>query len=208
MKGLLLKDLYALKKQAKVILAMAAFYVFYAVIMKNFSMLASMIVVVCAILPITTISYDEFCHWDRYMLSTPVSRRTAVLSKYVFAVLLDLAGVALVMAVGAVIRLFSDVVSSREVFAVPLGVGAAALIFISVILPVIFRFGVEKGRLFMMAMIFLPVMLIVLLSRSGLTLLPDEIQIKTVACAGAAVIAVLMFISIRLSVHIYNNKEF
>ena len=88
MKGLLRKDLYMMKNTFG---TLAAFMLVYAVIGyygANASMLSAILAIIIMMLPANSISYDEFYHWDRYVLTMPVSRRMVVRSKYVLCLLL------------------------------------------------------------------------------------------------------------------------
>lgn len=48
--------------------------------------MGAMIMVMCAILPTTFMSYDEKAKWDKYALSMPLSRDDMVISKYIISI--------------------------------------------------------------------------------------------------------------------------
>ncbi len=91
MKGLIIKDLISLKGQSKVLLVLAGFYLFIAITSDNPAVFGGIVSVVCATLPITTMALDERVSWDRYALTTPVSRSTIVFSKYLLGIILTVA---------------------------------------------------------------------------------------------------------------------
>ncbi|MDO4541082.1 MAG: ABC-2 transporter permease, partial [Syntrophomonadaceae bacterium] len=142
MKGLLLKDYYTLLKQMKIFLLMIIVFS----MMPNLS-LACFAVVYAAMLPITVLGYDERAKWDSLAVMMPYSTRNIVLSKYVLGYI-AIAGAA-VISMGAQL-----VIGAVQHNTAPAGenllvVGAAsglALLFIALNLPLMFRLGVENGR--------------------------------------------------------------
>ena len=141
MKGLLLKDWYVLIGGAKRLLFLIALYI----VIGEFSAgIGSVGVLLCAMLPTSCMSYDERSKWDRYALSMPVSVRDLVVSKYLLGYLALLAG--------AVLKLI--------VMLLPFGEGgdyaslalilAVTLLYMAVQFPILFKFGVENGRIWMM----------------------------------------------------------
>lgn len=148
MKALMLKDLYVLWKQAKAFLILI---LVFAAVPNSFN--STFAVVYAAMLPYTAMAYDERSKWDQLAMMMPYTDRDIVLSKYVFGWLATLAAAVLSLllqaAVGAVIHHAGS------------GAGLMALAFcasvciLDIALPVMFRFGVERGRLAMFLVIFL-----------------------------------------------------
>jgi len=211
MKGLIIKDLIALKKQVKIFLVLAAFYIVYSFMMKNTGMFGAMITLLCVMMTITTMSYDEHYKWDRYALSLPISRKTVVISKYVLGIMLDLAAVVIVAPASAVIGSAVGEIKISESFTASLAIGGVALFFLSVIFPIIFKFGVEKGRMLMAAIFFVPTILVMLISSFKIALPSKQMLEKLVIylpfVLPVIVIGVLL-ISIYISIGIYTRKEF
>lgn len=81
------------------------------------------------------------------------------------------------------------------------------MVIMSVIFPLIFKFGVEKGRIFMMIVLFAPTALILLLSKLEISM-PDEKTIQSLLYLSPIVAAVIFIASIYISMSIYNKKEF
>lgn len=206
MKGLMIKDFFVIRKQAKVLVGLLIFYLVYATATKAVSMLA-MITLLCVMMPITTMAYDEKNKWDKYVLSMPVSRRTLVLSKYFFGIMLDLTGIVLVALISMIMVFFSDEMIITEVLLMSVTFGAIGLVFLAIMLPILFKFGVEKGRLLMMLVIFTPVILGMLLPKLGIAP-PSEQTLKLLAYAAPVIIFFVVLISIKISIAIYNKKEF
>lgn len=207
MKGLLFKDLFTLRKQGKVYLLLVVFYVFYSMLMKNVSMLSAMLTILCAIAPITTLAYDENCKWDRYALSMPISRKMIVLSKYVFGLLLLLISMAIVTPLSMVVVSYTREMKMMPTFMITLVVNGIAVLFLSVLLPLLFKFGVEKGRLFMFMIFFIPMAIAYLYNKMNLSL-PSKETLKILGYLSPVFLVIILLISITISIKIYEKKEF
>lgn len=207
MKGLIIKDLIALKKQGKIMLLLAAFYIVYSISTKNISMLGVMVAVFCVMLPISSMAYDEYCKWDRYALSMPISGKTIVLSKYVLGILLDLVGIVIIAPTSAVIVKFSGEMSIGRSLLVSFAIGEIALVFLSIILPIFFKFGVEKGRMLMITVILAPTVLAFLVKRLNIKL-PSEHNLELLAYISPIITVAVFLLSVYISIKIYSKKEF
>ena len=147
MKALIIKDTYVIWRQMK----------YFLILILIFSALPSgfnnaFAVIYTSMLPYTALAYDERSKWDQLAAMMPYSTRDVVLSKYVFgwlciggaAVLSGLLQMALSLVVD---RVFLPGVMVLSVL------GAVCILAIS--LPLMFRLGVERGRLGMFLIIFL-----------------------------------------------------
>ena len=147
MKALILKDTYVIWRQMK----------YFLVIILLFSALPSgfnnaFAVVYAAMLPYTALAYDERSKWEQLAAVMPYSTRDIVLGKYVFGWLCIGAAAALSLLLQAVLALVSSRAFSPAMMAMS-ALGGLCILAIS--LPVMFRFGVEKGRMAMYLIIFL-----------------------------------------------------
>lgn len=142
MKGLMWKDIYTLLKQAKFILllmvlfaclpgySMSAFAIFYG-----------------AMLPITALAYDERSKWDELAAMMPYSVKEIVGSKYVLGLLLVGGISALSIAARIVIGIIKAAPFDAEGIISILILACLSLVLLMVDLPLMFRLGVEKGRI-------------------------------------------------------------
>ena len=203
MKALLLKDFYVMWKQTRVLLLLilvfsclpGAFYPTFAV-------------VYAAILPYTAMAYDERSKWGQLAAMLPYADREIVLSKYCFGYL----AIAVAAGISLVLRTVLTAVWDRAaenlsplssiLLAICMGVGVLALT-----LPLMFRFGVEKGRLVMFLIIFL-----VCGGAGAVTGITSELSdsgryLMTLALPGAALAAVILTaVSIPLSLRMYRRR--
>lgn len=145
--GLILKDLFTLTRQALM------YIVFIAVfsLMPGYNM-ASFAVIMACMMPMTALAYDERSHWDRLAAAMPYTTAQLVLSKYLMGLMLMLCSVALGIIALPLQRLVNPDVSLPELLSVSLGALGAGMLIQGVLLPVMFRFGTEKARLFMLVL--------------------------------------------------------
>lgn len=203
MTGLILKDLLNLKRHSKMYLIIIAFYIVLGAVNGDFVMFGSMITVLAAMMPITSIAYDEKNNWDRYALTMPVSRMNLVFSRYALGLIFLAASFAITILSMATIG------KTPLIGAVAFGAGifAAGIIFMDIVLPIIFKYGVEKGRIFMMLVLFAPTGALVLISKLGFTF-PEEPPIKNLIYLIPLITAAASAASVYASIVIYGKKEF
>lgn len=203
MTGLILKDFLNLKRHSKIYFILIIFYFILGIANEDFAMFGSMITVLAAILPITSIAYDEKNNWDRYALTMPISRKDLVLSRYILGVIFLFSAFVITVPLNLILgssSFFENIIASSAILAV-------GIILMAVIFPVLFKYGVEKGRIFMMLVLFAPTGFIVLLSRLGFTL-PDAEAAKVLLYFLPVIAAAAFAVSILISVSIYRKKEF
>lgn len=203
MTGLILKDMLNLKKQGKVYLILIIFYFVLGLVNENSSMFTSMMTMVAVLIPLTAMAYDERSNWDRYALTMPISRKSMVMSKY----LLGLIFLAAAFVISILLNMFfSDMPIAENIITSLVNI-SAGLILMASIFPLLFKFGVEKGRILMMIVIFIPVAAVVMISKLGVPM-PGEEQLKHLIYYLPILGAMAFIISIYVSMRIYRKKEF
>ena len=97
---------------------------------------------------ISLLSYDEHYKWDEYSRIFPYTPRQIVGSKYLVALILQLCSLVLTGGVNTLKMVATNGFSAEELIAfLSLSIFLSA-VFASFSRPLIFRFGVSKGRLF------------------------------------------------------------
>lgn len=146
MKALIMKDACVLWKQMRI-------FVFLLAVMSvtGGAFNSVFIVVWCSMLPYTAIAYDERSHWNQLAAMMPYSRRDLVLSKYVLGWLCMAVCAAGSMALQAAATLIGR--GGPDV-SMMLGSLLTGVICLDLTLPMIFRFGVERGRMIFMLIVF------------------------------------------------------
>ncbi|WP_312811012.1 ABC-2 transporter permease [Sedimentibacter sp.] len=201
--GLIIKDLINLKKLSKIYLLILLFYFIVSMAGGNQDMFGGMIVMLAVMIPITALSYDEKNKWNRYALTMPLMRGTIVLSKYILGLIFLIAAFTLAFITNII---FTEIILYENLM-INLTTFSVGIIMISFILPIILKFGVEKGRILMMIVIFTPVAIIVMLPKLGIPAPEQEtIEMFLKYLPIAAIITYVL--SILVSVSIYKKKEF
>lgn len=152
MKGLLLKDIYNLKKVGKQYLLTLAFFVIYCYFFKNPSFFPMMTVMSFSMLVLTSLGYDEAAGFDKYVLTLPVNREDLVRCKYLLLLLLLAAGFAVGMTGNVLINLLiqGEKISFLEQITAVAAVAAVFLLVYATLLPLVFKLGVEKARMLLL----------------------------------------------------------
>lgn len=211
MKGLLLKDFCILKKQIKLMVVFVIFYAIWAVAAKMPTMMGTMVILLSIMMPISSMSYDEAGQWYRYAFSLPIPRRTLVLSKYVLGFLVSLGGL-VVSAIGNIIILaLTNGENALESWLTIIGFLELGVIFLSIIIPILFKYGVEKGRLFIVVIAVIPSLLVALLGstlKTSGTLMPSAELLQAILYSSPLFTLAIFLISFRISVRICRKKEY
>lgn len=202
MKGLLLKDWYVLVRQMKLFGVMIILFA----LIPGMSMTA-FAVMYASMLPYTSLAYDERSKWEMLAGMLPYKTGEIVLSKYVLgwittgcAALLALAAQLVVGAVGAGL-------TPEQLWTTGLTF-CMALIIMAITLPLVFRFGVEKGR-----MLFLVLFVFIMVSTVTLTqgiIETGSISAQQLASIGfLAPLAAIVFqaASVLISIRLYQKRS-
>lgn len=206
MKGILYKDFLVLKKQGVIILGCLLLYGIIALFGGDDSSIFSFAVVFLGtMLPVTALAYDEQAKWDKYALSMPVSRTEMVVSKYLLCLI--------VFAVAGILNLSVELIQKKGVIdmdavLVSLVVLSLGILYVSVMLPLLFRFGVEKGRLMILLVVFVPVGIFMLLDWAGVSMPKSDTEITALLKILPVVALAALILSVLVSVAIYQKKEF
>ena len=204
MKGMLLKELYNLKQTARIYVLLTVFWLVMGIVQRDSAYLSGLVAMVMVLIPNNAIAYDEASKWERYALTMPVLRRDLVAARYV---LMLLCGAVMTAASCLTSLLIGETLANA--LTISLGVLAIGTVLGSILLPVMTRFGVQKGRVVIMLMALLPSLLIICLRDSEIRL-PAAPSVPPMFVALGALIAalILTFVSFLITNAIYEKKEF
>lgn len=216
MTGLIMKDLLVSKRSLKAYLGIMIFYAVLTFMgVFSISFVTAFVSVMLIMLPIGAFSYDEAAKWDRYAMALPLGRRAVVGARYCFTLLVTLISLALALLSGVAVSVTGQG-SLFEVMVSAFTTLAAGLLIADILLPLCYKLGAERARPYLYAIIFIPVILVVLLAKidaidfSALnrldTLSPAAILggAALLPAAGLAALAVSYLISCRVAA----NKEY
>ncbi len=203
--GLLKKDLYVADKSGRLLLVLALI----------FSMVPSMgafgstyAMMMAVMMPLSSIAYDERCKWDRYAAMLPYRVGQLVWSKYLLSYLYTLLGGGIIV-LGAFLRGMTTGAADWKETAEMSGMLVIVMLFVTALgLPMLYRFGSEKGRLAMILCMGAGVGAAMgLMGIFGeLPKLP-EIPVPVVAAVVAVLAVGLTWLSFRMSVHFYRKRQ-
>ena len=200
MKGLLWKDFLNVKVHALHYGLCVAIFAALSVWMKNAYFFLGMMLFLSVSITISSMNFDELDRWDRFAVTSGVPRKKIVGEKYLFSAIF----VGGLFLLGSLLCLFSGV-SGQDWLSMPVYL-CVSVIIVDIILPLFFKFGVEKGRLVYIFTILVVVALSALLgflveSIGGASVLYSSVAVLALGIAG-------FFLSLKIACGIYKKKDF
>ena len=222
MKGIITKDLLGLKQVGLTMGLLMVFYLFLGFMsMKDsdggMSYFSIMALVINVMVPLSCAGYDEQCGWDSFGASLPVSKNQIVACRYIVGLIVMGFTTLVVLAANLVFEAFGGTPTGILGYLIPILV---TVFYIAIMTPIIYKFGVQKSRFIIIAVMLVPAMLIAGLgifmsnhadedsnmifdtidSIPEVPVLPAVIVLTVIAAAFYA-------LSMLLSMRIYKNKE-
>lgn len=203
MKGLLVKDFLLMIKSKKVIL----FMLFIGIIggINDISFATGYILMVLAILSLSTISYDEANHGLNTLFTLPISKSDYVKEKYLFSLIITGIGFVLVTILGCF---------SKNGFMETLIILSTALLLLALSLPFQLKEGNEKGRIVLFVVVFGCTFLFAFLNQfipkffESIETILNTMD-PTMFSVGLLITSfVLYLISMMISIRVYKNRVF
>lgn len=165
MKSLILKDLYNISHNSKVMLAMLLLFAFITLPQGGTEGYTVMCCLLCSMMVVTTFSFDENSKWTKYALVLPLSKKDYVLSKFIILLIFSLIGAAFGLVFGTVIGIVLHKFTGNlvemllyQLFIALVGL-ALSVTFGSFTIPLLFKYGAEKARMMMLLSFGLPAVL-------------------------------------------------
>ena len=215
MTGLIWKDFLVMRKALKSYVLLIGVYILLAYLdFFDYSFIITFIQVVLAVLPISAFAYDEQSKWDRYAMSLPLGRRGVVGARYLFVLALTLLTVAAGLA-GTALYLARQS-DPLEMFVTLMVSTAIGLLIPTILLPLSYKLGAERARPYLYAIIFIPVIALVLLAKAGVLdmsmLKGMDLLAPTALAGGSALLPLaglaLLFVSYLISCRVAAGKEY
>ena len=217
MKGLLIKDFRLMRGQRTFFLAIIAISILTAVTSSNTLFAISFLGFVCPMFVLSSISYDEFDNGNAFLFSLPITRKGYVFEKYIFGLILSIAALIFATAVCLIISVIKNTVSINEIFITALTVFPAELLILSLMLPFQLKFGAEKGRIAIIAVLggisVISVILVKAAEAMNINLYEllnavSKLGMQTFFLLYLLISFILLIISCRISIKVINKKEF
>lgn len=147
MKGLLLKDYYMAIRYCRAFMVIACVFIGVSTVSEGNAFMLIYPIVFCGMMPVTLIGYEERSRWTTYCETFPYSRSQIVSCKYIFTAIV-VVDIVVLTAISQAIRMAGsgtmEFISYINLLSVLFMIGFAGP---GILLPFIFKFGVEKGRI-------------------------------------------------------------
>ena len=147
MKGLLLKDLYMIKKYCKSYLFITMLFIVISFASSENLFFIYYPCLLCGMIPVNLLGYDEHSRWMQYCETMPYTKSQIVSGKYIIGLGTQVI-VLLVVGISQAIRMsINGTFLIGEYLVIMMLLLTMALVASSITLPFIFKLGIEKGRM-------------------------------------------------------------
>jgi len=208
MRALILKDTFILKNQMRFFMILMLFFALMPnMFMQGFS------VVYGALIPVSVLAYDERSKWNQLAAMMPYTERDMVVSKYMVGLMA--VAVSSVIAIAArmiyIVTGLSASIDDIGKMDIPaclisfLAMIGAAIIIMSVNIPLLIKLGAEKGRLaYLVITVVFTLVLISVVTNVGE--LP-AINLSVIAAVMIVLAAVMLPLSMNISGKLYDKER-
>ena len=172
--------------------------------------------VVSAMLVVTTISYDYFENGMSFMFTLPISRKSYVVEKYVLALLVELvmAGFSVLIQVGSI--LLGNPADWMVLLITGVGCFVAAMLLLAVYIPVYIKCGPEKSRIVIFIVVGIVAVGTYLVAKveavqkllEQLIEALSKMSAMQITVIGVAIFVLVMLASVGISIRMLEKKEF
>lgn len=218
-KGLIIKDLLNLSKYKFSIIVI--FIVFILCFIKEPMIIPIMVLAMIGMIGMSTFNYDETSNSNNYLLSLPTSKKQIVLAKYIFLIGLIVLGALLsfiiIYLASYILVHFNyveEVINYKDLMNSILCGGFSILLVIAIQIPSVYKWGAEKGRIQMFILIIIVIGLVLglfyLVTKNNINVNYSDIKNFIITWGPYLLglfLIVIYFISYKLSLKIYLNKE-
>lgn len=219
MKGLLIKDFKLLKVQKNFFLLILCIAIGIEIFTDSTSssFIIDFLSFVATLFTLSSISYDEFDNGNAFLFSLPITRKSYVIEKYGFGMILGSS----FWAFGTLIVILKEVITHKYV---SIDTVIAAFIILpivfavlAVMLPFQLKFGGEKGRIAIICTLVIVFLIGIVITKVAnafninLSFLFHEIATLNSIILILVIIGItffMLFVSYRISLSIMKKKEF
>lgn len=217
MKGLLIKDLKLMKGQKNFFFIMVVAAIFMLSVSNSVSFMLGYLPFVISLFTLTTISYDEFDNGNAFLFTLPVSRTGYAAEKYCLSLLLSGGGLISAALIACISEVLKRTANLSEIAFTAVIMLPVLIIIQAIMIPFQLKFGGEKGRIALIGTFGLiaaiGIVLIKSAKRFGIDIssifknLP-VLNIGTIIVIMIIISAVVLLLSLKISISIMKSKEF
>lgn len=210
MLGLIKKDFLLVKANLRAMIII--FIVYLLMILQGYFDATFVVPLIGIMLFISTFSYDDFNNWNSYATTLPNGRKNVVKAKYIASIILTIILSILAISISIIVSYIrTNSMNLDELISSLMGTLLSSVIIISLLYPIIFKFGSTNGRIILFAIIFGIGGLIAIISNFvDITTAINAIKmIENYLYIAVPVISIILLsTSYLISNKIYQNKEF
>ena len=210
MLGLIKKDFLLIKANLK---SMIIIFVIYIMLAFQGTLDATFIIpLIGIILFLSTFSYDDFNNWNSYAVTLPNGRKNVVRAKYIASTIfmIILAVVAFSIGIG-ISYIKTNSINLDEIISSLMGTMLSSVIIISLLYPIVFKFGATNGRIILFAVVFgiagIGTLIAQFIDMTPIINIINKLD-NYLLIAIPIIYIILLGISYLISSKIYQNKEF
>lgn len=206
MKGLLLKDWYMCIRYCRAFLVLVGVFLVVSFFENDNFFFQLYPTMIASIIPMSLISYDERDRWTVYSGTLPYTKRQLVSSKYLIGLFFGAFSFLISLAAFTVCMITSGTFSIESFLFIAVRILVLGLIGPTFLLPFVFKFGAEKGRILFYVMIGLPCATGILLTGLGFQNVLTQHSFIILLVMGVLSIG-LYALSWNLSIYFYQKRE-
>ncbi|WP_434311728.1 ABC-2 transporter permease [Hominifimenecus sp. rT4P-3] len=208
--GLLLKDFYSLTKSLKIFVVVFLIYGVMSFTNGEGALLTFVIVLIAMMIPVTVLGLDEKDQWDVFALTMPVNATMMVAEKFLLMLVCCVIGIGGGTAVTILFATAGGQIDMGAIMETAIPSIAIVVVYNSVLFPIVYRFGADRGRIVSMVVIMVPAVLFMMLEKQGM--FPDlSVFFAWFTATGwklcVVIFPAMLIVSFLLSLHIYQKKE-
>ncbi len=206
MKGLLLKEFYMTAKYCRPFLLIVIVFLAVSFFGDDNIFFILYPVLISSMIPVTLMSYDEHDKWTLYSATLPYTRSQLVSSKYLIGLIFGAAAYVISIAATIVRMQLNGYFSLDSLLGMAVILLALGMLAPTLLLPLVFKFGTEKGRIAFYVMIGLMTAGGTIAAGLGLQFALPVGGVWILA-AVVLIIVLLYVLSWRLSIVFYRKRE-
>ena len=210
MLGLIKKDFLLIKANLKSMIIIFVIYIMLA--FQGTFDVTFIIPLIGIMLFISTFSYDDFNNWNSYAVTLPNGRKNVVRAKYIASIILTIILAAVALTIGIEISYTkTNSINLDEIISSLMGTMLSSIIIISLLYPIVFKFGATNGRIILFAVVFgiagIGALIAQFVDTTPIINMINRLDSYSLI-AIPIISAILLGISYLISNKIYQSKEF
>ncbi len=217
MKGLLIKDFKLMLMQKNFFIIIIVVACLISISSQDPTFMIGFITLILSLFTVSTISYDEFDNGYPFLLTLPFSRKTYVLEKYVYGLILGTGAWIVSVMICSLMLIVQGKPVTSDMLIGAFVILPMFLVIESLMIPVHLRFGGEKGRYALIAcvgvLVVIGFVVMKIVEIFHIDVLPLILAIDALGPVMFMMILLMigfliMLVSLKVSLSIMNKKEF